>query len=93
MVAQQIAASLPAGSLGIVYDCFGSGKYRNESEPRHRAYDALAQMANEMATLGLCHTLIASPNTAREELFRSFLDRAKQAICTLREVNICDGCL
>lgn len=44
VVCNQLTESLPAGSKGIIYDCFGAGKYRSRSEPRHRYRDALVQI-------------------------------------------------
>jgi len=87
VVARQIADSLPAGSLGLVYDCFGSGKYRNPSEPRHRPTDALVQMANELAAAGYSRTLIAPTGIPADALFRAFLERLHEAIRSLREIQ------
>src|SRR6266545_998889 len=87
VVARQIAESLPTGSLGLIYDCFGAGKYRNESEPRHRPCDAFVQIANELASRGLCRALIGSPATPRDALFRGFIERLKEACISLREIN------
>ncbi len=84
--ARQIAESLPAGSLGIVYDCFGSGKYRNGSEPRHRHRDALIQIANEIALRGLCELLIPQPNDYAA-ILRAFLLRLDEAAKALRTIN------
>ena len=85
--ARQIAYSLPLGSLGIVYDCFGGGRYRNRSEPRHRHRDALVQVANELAAHGLCDPLIALPTSLEDGIIRSFLARLRQAIKSLKEAN------
>jgi hypothetical protein len=87
IVARHLAETLPAGSVGIVYDCFGGGKYRNPSEPRHRAQDALVQMANELALRGLCLPLICRQGTQPDALFRSFKERLQQALEKLREIN------
>jgi hypothetical protein len=87
VVAKQIAESLAKGSIGILYDCFGGGKYRSTSEPRHRACDALIQMANEMATKGLCSTMIGHPGTPIDALFRSFLQRLDDASKLLRKAK------
>src|SRR5690606_16767483 len=38
---QQLLDSISLDSVGIIYDCFGAGRYRNRSEPRHRHRDAL----------------------------------------------------
>jgi len=86
VVARQVVDSLPKGSLGIVYDCFGGGTYRNASQPRHRASDGLIQIANELAAHGHCRTLIG-PNQTVDALFRAFLNRLEQAVRSLRELT------
>jgi len=85
--AHQIAHALPAGSLGVVYDCFGGGRYRNRSEPRHRHRDALVQIANELASHGLCDPLIAQSNALEDEILRKFLTRINIAAKSLRKTN------
>jgi hypothetical protein len=85
--AHQLTLPLPNDSLAIVYDCFGGGKYRNESTPRHRPCDALVQIANELAKLGLCNPLLAHSGTAREALFQEFSRRLEQATASQREIN------
>ena len=85
--ARQIAESLPAGSLGVVYDCFGSGKYRNGSEPRHRHRDALVQIANEIALHGLCELLIPRDTDLDDAILRAFLLRLSVAATALRAVH------
>ena len=85
--AQQIIKSLPLDSFGIVYDCFGGGRYLNRSEPRHRYRDALVQIANELATQGLCNPLIVQSQDLEDQILRSFLNRVKEAIDSLRKTN------
>ncbi len=51
--ATRIQAGLPAGSVSILYDCYGNGGYRNVSGFRHRHQDALVQIANELAAMAL----------------------------------------
>jgi len=85
--ARQIANSLPLGSLGIVYDCFGGGRYRNRSEPRHRHRDALVQIVNELAAHGLCDPLIAQSTALEDEILRKFLGRIRIAAECLRKAN------
>jgi len=87
VLAQQVAKELPKGSIGVIYDCFGGGGYRNASEPRHRACDALVQIANELTVMGLCDPLVATSLTPSESIFEKFTQRIKQAIKTLREAN------
>ncbi|MEG4202802.1 hypothetical protein QUA20_02570 [Microcoleus sp. Pol7_A1] len=85
---RQLAESLPTGSLGIVYDCFGSGKYRNRSESRHRHRDALVQIANEIALHDLlCEILIPLSTDLDDAILRAFLSRLKTASTAIRKVD------
>jgi len=79
VVCRQLASTLPSSSVGIVYDCFGAGKYRNRSQPRHRFRDGLIQIVNELAVLGLCETLIPRLGELDDALIRSFLLRLNAA--------------
>jgi hypothetical protein len=85
--ARQIVDSLPVGSLGIVYDCFGGGRYRNRSEFRHRHRDALVQIVNELASQGLCDLLILQSTALADEIIRKFLSRIQIAIDSLRKFD------
>lgn len=85
--ARQIANSLPLGSLGIVYDCFGGGRYRNRSELRHHHRQALVQIANELASRGLCDPLIAQSTALEGEILRKFKDRLRVAADSLKKAN------
>jgi hypothetical protein len=85
VVALQLSQSLPIGSVGILYDCFGSGKYRNRTEPRHQHRVACLQIANELAAKGLCEPLIAGSRA--DSLMRSLLQRMKAAAMALRRVQ------
>lgn len=83
----QIAQYIPEGSMGIVYDCFGGGRYRNPSEPRHRHRDALIQVVNELSSHGLCDPLIALPTSLEDQILRKFLNRLSMVADSLRESN------
>lgn len=85
--ARQIVDSLPIDSFGIVFDCFGGGRYRNRSEPRHRHRDALIQIANELAAHGLCAPLIAQSVALEDEILKKFLSRLDVAATSLRKTN------
>lgn len=82
----QITGSLPNGSINVIYDCFGSGKYRNGSEPRHRHRDALVQIINEIALKDLCVPLIPKPTDLDDSLLRAFLLRLNIATSALQEI-------
>lgn len=87
VASRQLASSLPNGSVGIVYDSFGSGTYRNRSKPRHRYRDALVQIVNEIAVLGLCAPLIPRTTDLDDALLKAFLDRISVAGKSLQQVN------
>ena len=48
-VAQTLEPTLPSGSRVILYDCYGGGTYRDQSQARHRPFEAFKQLANELA--------------------------------------------
>ncbi|HEX8239510.1 MAG TPA: NACHT domain-containing protein [Allosphingosinicella sp.] len=79
VTATQLGAAMPAGSQTFVYDCFGNGGYRSASEYRHRARDGLVQIANEMATKGLCDLLVPTGRAEDSDYVRAFMARMVQA--------------
>ena len=82
--ANRIKTRLPEGSVAVVYDCFGNGRYRSVSGYRHRHRDALVQISNELAGMGLCHPLIPSSSADATLYMRAFLYRLKQSVSILR---------
>lgn len=74
-------------SVAILYDCFGNGEYRSATERRDEHRVALVQMANELASLQLCHPLIPSPHARPDDYLRAFRYRLKQSIEILRGYN------
>lgn len=84
---RQLINSLPEGSLGIAYDCFGAGSYRNRSESRHKHRDALVQIINELASKGLCDPLIVQNTTLDEDIMRKFLQRIEVSVKSLKKVT------
>ena len=85
--ATRISYGLPAGSVTVLYDCFGNGQYRSPSGYRHRHKDALVQIANELAGKGLCHPLIPTPHADAADYVRVFVYRLRQCIASLRTRN------
>lgn len=82
--ANRIARSLPDGSTCVLYDCFGNGQYRNASSYRHRHKDALVQIANELASQGLCHPLIPTVHADATAYLKAFAHRIGQAATSLQ---------
>ncbi|MYD62050.1 MAG: tetratricopeptide repeat protein [Gemmatimonadetes bacterium] len=87
VLSQRIKLHLPKDSVAVVYDCFGNGEYRREGSLRHRHKDALVQIANELAALGLCHPLIPSSNADNTDYLRAFAYRLKQSVKSIRAKN------
>lgn len=87
ILASQIGRHLPADSICILYDCFGNGQYRSATGYRHRHKDALVQMANELASKGLCHPLIPTINADSSAYVHAFLYRLTQVVQILRAFN------
>ncbi len=85
--ATRIGRNLPEGSACILYDCFGNGQYRNAAGYRHRHKDALVEIANELATKGLCHPLIPTTNADVAAYVRAFVYRLGQAVKIVRSTN------
>lgn len=79
VLAHSIGASLPAGSVTLVYDCFGNGSYRLPSSWRHEPKRALVQIVNELAAQGLCDPLIPSDTAGYDDYFRVFMKRVANA--------------
>ncbi|HGN3968582.1 TPA: AVAST type 3 anti-phage nuclease/ATPase Avs3a [Pseudomonas aeruginosa] len=88
-----LARAMPAGSVAVLYDCFGNGTYRQALKYRHRYRDALVQIANELSGQQLCLPLIPSGGTDPKQFMRAFVSRLKQAIDLLRartpQANLC----
>lgn len=79
-----LARAMPAGSVAVLYDCFGDGTYRQALKYRHRYRDALIQIANELAGRQLCLPLIPTSGTDPKQFMRAFVSRLKQAVDLLR---------
>ena len=87
VLSQRIRLHLPEDSVAVVYDCFGNGEYRRPGSPRHRHKDALVQIANELAALGLCDPLIPASNADKTDYLRAFAHRLQQSITAVRVRN------
>lgn len=84
---RQVIESLPSDSIGIAYDCFGAGRYRNTSEPRHRHRDALVQIVNELAVKGLCDPLLVQDTSHESNIMKKFLMRLETSVKALKQTS------
>jgi hypothetical protein len=79
VLAATIGDVLPAGSMTLVYDCFGNGGYRRLSSRRHEHRQALLQLSNELAAKGLCDPVLSSDTASAGDYMRIFLERLATA--------------
>lgn len=84
---RRIKLHLPKSSVAVLYDCFGNGQYRSASGYRHRHKDALVQVANELAGMGLCHPLIPTPQADTSDYAKAFLFRLEQSANSIRAIS------
>lgn len=79
VLSTQLAKNAQKTGFAVIYDCFANGHYRNPSQSRHRASDALVQIVNELAMEGLCKKLIPRGSDSEKHIFASFVERLEQA--------------
>lgn len=69
---------LPAGSVTVVFDCFGAGSYLDPSQERHSHGRAIPQLANELAAQA-GSALLIDPRQPNADLLRALMKRLKFA--------------
>lgn len=84
IIAQRIPGLLPLGSEALIFDGFAGGRYRDPSERRHLHQVGLVQLANELASRGLCDILLPIAASDRDFIV-SFRDRLQQAAALVRK--------
>ncbi|SNY25779.1 ATP-binding protein [Paractinoplanes atraurantiacus] len=87
VLAGSLQQLLPGGSVCVVYDCFGAGRYRRMSGPRHEHRQALVQIVNEIAGRRLCQPLVPSPTATASDYTAAFRDRIQKSAAALRAAS------
>jgi hypothetical protein len=83
---QQVARALPAGSVTIVFDCFGGGQFNYPEDKRHLPERAFLQLINQLAAdLGLPLFLPQSSKNPAD--IRTFLDKLRSASKALSQTS------
>ncbi|WP_282611335.1 hypothetical protein [Pelagibius sp. Alg239-R121] len=75
--ARSLERELPAGSRTLFYDCYGAGRYRDQSRPRHLSLQAFTQLSNDLARL--TNTPLFFPYHEREDMAPSFRHKLEVA--------------
>ncbi|MER8601219.1 NACHT domain-containing protein [Mesorhizobium sp. M1339] len=89
---QGLAARLTGQFEVVVFDCFGGGAYRSEDQARHLPTVGLVQIANELASRGLCDPLLPG-DSDRIGLVKAARKRFAQAAKAVREQSNKSGIL
>lgn len=77
---QELETLLPSGSVVIVFDCYGSGRYLDSDAYRHLPKDAFLQLSNELAGRLRIPLLVSQGADAR--VFKRRLEKAATAIAS-----------
>jgi hypothetical protein len=86
---QQLHSHLPQGSVVVIYDCYGAGKYFSVNASRHTLPRAFLQLSNELAVLTGIPLLITAPTNTQD-----FIDHFEQRLAaTASIVNAAGGLL
>ena len=85
-VMQQIVKELPTGSLSIIFDCYGGGRYIYADDKRHLPENAFLQLTNEVA-LALRLPLFVPRSHKYPANVRSFLFKLKTAGQALDQIE------
>ena len=87
---QSLAAHFSDTFETVVFDCFGGGAYRSETQARHLPGVGLLQIINELASRGLCDPLL--PTDADQYGLIAFArKRLQQASKTVKEQSSLQG--
>ncbi|MTH59987.1 ATP-binding protein [Paracoccus litorisediminis] len=83
---QTLADQLHADGPVVLFDGFGSGKWRDPADGRHLPDRTFVHLANLLAGQGLCDILL--PVADVTSLLRAFRRRLAQAVTTARHTNV-----
>jgi hypothetical protein len=79
---RQVAAQLPAGSVVVLFDCYGGGEYLSSGEERHTPQRFITQVVNELAQR--CGTpLLVQPPQVGADLWRRLGRTLERAVDVL----------
>lgn len=80
-VIQEIETLLPEGSVVIVFDCYGGGRYLDSDTYRHRPRDAFLQLSNDLARRQRTPLLVSpSPELDYPRTFKKRLAMAADVV-------------
>lgn len=80
---QSLAAKMASKFEIVVFDCFGGGAYRSDSQARHLPKIGLVQIVNELASRTLCDPMLPSGDDSRK-IIKAACKRFAQAAAAIR---------
>ncbi len=89
---QSLAAELIDRYEVVIFDCFGGGSYRSDSQSRHLPRIGLVQIVNELASRTLCDPLLPGSDD-RRKIIRAAVRRFKQAALAIKSQSTKQGLL
>lgn len=75
---RQVQSLLPAGSVSILFDCYGAGRYSHSNDRRHLPENAFLQIINDLAMSQGIPLLLAKQSSQLVNI-RTFIERIKQS--------------
>ncbi len=86
---REIESQLPAGSLMLVFDCYGAGRYLDSDAYRHRPKDAFLQLSNDLASkLRVPLLLTRNDGVDYPRVFHDRLEKAAQTVSGLGQAAV-----
>lgn len=80
---QEITAMLPSGSVVVIYDCYGGGRYLDSDAYRHRPQDAFLQLSNDLARQLRIPLLVSrSADLDYPKVFKKRLEKAAEVVAS-----------
>jgi len=80
---QELRDLLPPGSVVLVFDCYGSGRYLDSNASRHLSKDAFLQLSNDLAVHLRIPLLVSrSENLDYSRVFKKRLERAAEVVAS-----------
>ncbi len=78
----QLPGLLPEGSVSVVFDCYGAGRYTHSNDRRHLPENAFLQIANELA-LNQGTPFLLARSGRNPASIRGFLERIERSATIL----------
>jgi len=75
---RQVQLLLPAGSVSVIFDCYGAGRYIHTNDRRHLPENAFLQIINDVAMQQGVPLLLVKQSSQLVNI-RAFIERIKQS--------------